>query len=193
MARLAKRVARIYRRVGTLTFVKLAAIVLLVIAGYESYMLYKISTINQLIANGVAADYEANTAPELVFARAFRAEQDDRIQEALELYNTIENSANPRIVEQSKYNTGTLFLQGAANRWNELGVFAYAEVDTLVNLAEENFRDTLRMNPDNKDARYNLEYTLRIRPPRKEVEKSDWEGSKSSVYAILPGIPQGGP
>jgi mxaK protein len=72
-------------------------------------------------------------------------------------------------------------------------VLEHARVDTLVELAKESYRAALRLNPDNWDARYNLEYAFRITPPPKERAKSDFQGSKSSVFATMPSLPGGGP
>lgn len=193
MGKLIRNCSALIQQVGLLAVLKIVMLLLLAIAGYQSYVLYQISAANLLIEKGVPADYNENSKPELLFAKAWQLGQQGHVQEALQAYNSIGNKAVPKLQEQARYNSATLLLNKAAKQWNELGVLAYAEVDTLVSLAEDGFRKVLRDNPDNWDARYNLEYTLRIRPPRKEVGKSDWEGRKSSVYAILPGIPNEGP
>lgn len=193
MAGLMTKLLSQIRELGLSTWLLILAVSLLALVVYEGVFLFRLSTTNRLIVAGVPAEYDDNQDPQIVLAKAWQLQINGRHQQALQTYNSIEAGNDPKILEIAKYNSGTILLENAAKKWNELGVFAFAEVDTLVNLAEENFREVLRLNPYNQDARYNLEYTLRIRPPRKEVEKSDWDGQKSSVFSILPGIPRGGP
>jgi len=180
-------------RLNRQNVLKWLALSFFVLAGYQSYILFQISMINHAIQNGVAVDQNENRIPEVQFAEAWQLHQQARNQEALRVYNSIEKNASAELQDSIRYNTATLFLQKAAKQWNEHGVLAFAEVDALITLSEHSFRDVLRRNPNNLNARFNLEYALRIRPPRKEAKKSDWEGQKSSVFAILPGIPNEGP
>jgi mxaK protein len=60
-------------------------------------------------------------------------------------------------------------------------------------MAEQSLRQGVVNNPQHWQARFNLEYVLRIRPPAKLVEDADWQGQKASVHAIMPGIPSGRP
>ena len=77
--------------------------------------------------------------------------------------------------------------------WLVHGVREYVRVSTLIDLAKDNLRGSLRINPDNGDARYNMEYAFRITPPPREKPKADFKGTKASIFATLPGIPGGGP
>ena len=111
----------------------------------------------------------------------------------MRLYLQIEPLVDAGFRVDVKYNMGTIYLQQAAKLWNAKGVWEYGQINTLLDLAEQAFKQVLAVEPGHWQARYNLEFALRIRPPAKEEEKADWQGHKSSVHAIMPGLPEGGP
>lgn len=162
-------------------------------AAVTAYGLYQDSAYNKALKNPARIEITEDTPAKLVFAKAYQLDRQGDYQEALRLYNSIEYSENARLRERIKYNIATLYLREAAKLWNAQGVWAYARINTLLGLARESYREVLRMNPQNQDARYNLQYAYRIVPPPKEQEESKWQGTKSSVFAILPGLPGGGP
>ncbi|MCI0655200.1 MAG: MxaK protein [Methylococcaceae bacterium] len=159
----------------------------------EGSQLYRIRQINLAIARPEAIVVEDDSPPEIVFAKAWHLGHRGEFQEALRLYNGIEHRVTRGEYEKVKYNMGQLYLSEAARYWNEQGVWAYSEVLTWSALAQKAFHDVLVLNPSNWDARFNLEFALRISPPPRAQEKADWTGRRSSVHSIYPGIPGGGP
>lgn len=159
---------------------------------WETTSLLRASRYNRMIAEPAQIEIRDDTAPELVFAKAVTVSRTDR-QEALRLYGRLLDRGDAGFRERLRYNLGTLYLQEAAELWNARGVLEYIRVNTLVAAAKENLREALRLNPENWNAKFNLEYAWRITPPPKERPKSDFRGSKSSVFATLPTIPGGGP
>jgi len=159
----------------------------------EAVYVYKIHSINQAILNPADIDVTDDSSAHEIFAKAWYVNQQGDYQTALQLYSTIENSNNTAFAEKVKYNMGTLYLKQAAKHWNAKGVWAYSEVNALRSFAEQLLTEVVKLNNANWDARFNLEYALRIKPPPKVVEKADWTGRRSSVHAIYPGIPGGGP
>ena len=159
----------------------------------EAIYIYKVHSINQAILNPAEIQVTDDSSTHEIFAKAWYVDQQGDYQTALQLYNTIENNSDTAFAEKVKYNMGTLYLKQAAKHWNAKGVWAYAEVSALRNFAEQSLTEVVRLNNANWDARFNLEYALRIKPPLKKVEKADWTGRRSSVHAIYPGIPGGGP
>lgn len=166
---------------------------LLVGVCYEGYGWYHTARHNRLIIEPDQIEITDATAPAFVFAKAHAIALAGDRQEALRLYGTILNRGDGQLRARVRYNLGTLYLRDAAELWNAQGVLEYIRVNTLVAAAKENFREALRIDPGNWNARYNLEYAYRITPPPKEKPKSDFRGSKSSVFATLPTIPGGGP
>jgi len=170
----------------------LLAILLTGIA-YEGYAVFRIARENALLSRPERVEVDDGTPPVLVFAKALRLERSGEPQEALRLYTGILDRSDERLREQVHYNLGTLYLREAAALWNAKGVLEYVRVNTLVALAKEQLQKALRLNPDNWDARFNLEYAHRITPPAKERDKADWHGAKPSVFATVPTIPGGAP
>lgn len=162
-------------------------------AAYEAYTLIGLDALNRTIADPSNLQVDERTPPALVFAKAYRLERDGEHQEATRLYSTLLHAADETLRARALHNLATIYLEDGARLWNARGVLEYARVNTLVELAKENYREALRLDPDDWDARYNLEYAYRITPPPKEKEKSDWTGTKSSVFSTLPGIGGGGP
>lgn len=173
-----------------------ALILLLVLSGgaaVEGWNLYRALEWNRLAAQPESVEEEKELPEEVLLARARYLEAQNRVEEALRLYNDLENGKDDSVRGRARYNIGTLYLREAAKHWNAQGVWAYTEVNTLVDLAGHDFKEVLRQNPGDWDARFNLEYAERIRPPAKTVEKADWTGTNSSIHALMPGTPGGGP
>lgn len=156
----------------------------------------RIDTINQqnvlLRAPQNISPTEA-TQPVLIFTRALQQQSHGDPLEAIRLYGTLLQQDDRRFLAQIRYNLGTLYLHEAAKLWKSQGLLQYARINTLLAAAKENLRESLALEPDQWDARYNLEYAYRITPPPKERSKEDFQGSKGSVFATLPAIPGGGP
>ncbi|MGH8558949.1 MAG: MxaK protein [Methylococcales bacterium] len=159
----------------------------------ESIRLHRLRQINLAISNPEKTVIEDDSPVQIIFAKARHLSRNGQPQEALQLYNGIEHRVTQEELEKVKYNMGHIYLTEAARYWNKQGVWAYSQVLTWSALAQKAFHDVLVINPSNWDARFNLEFALRISPPPREVEKADWTGHKSSVHSIYPGIPGGGP
>lgn len=168
-------------------------VVLLLAAIVEFSILYRLHAVNRRILSPHTIEAAEGLRVHLAFARAWHLQSRGEVQQALQLYNEVENRAGSAMKQNVQYNMGTLYLEQAARHWNSHGVRAYSEVTTWTGLAERSFRQVLKHDPGHWDARYNLEYTLRLKPPPREVEKADWSGHKSSVHSIYPGIPGGSP
>ena len=156
--------------------------------------IYSRWTFNSLIENPEnITQPDTELPPEVLFAKARYLNQQGDYQQALRLYLLIEKSGDQDFQNKVQYNMGVIYLQQATKLWNAKGVWEYSQINTLLDLAEQYLREVLAHKPEHWQARFNLEYALRIRPPAKEQEKADWQGHKSSVHAIMPGIPVGGP
>ncbi len=165
----------------------------LVGVAYSGIQRYQLERLNQAIANPDPVMVNENTPPILIFAKAERLNQLGKSAEAIRLYASLRNTENIDLRARALHNLATLYLRDGAQHWNAHGVLDFAYVSAQVELAKEAYREALRLNPDNWDARFNLEYAWRITPPPKERSKSDFTGSKSSVFSTLPGLPGGGP
>jgi len=161
--------------------------------GWEGLKLSRASAYNRALAAIDRLVPDAQTEPELLAAKANRYAQEGQWELAVRLYAQAWPKAKGALRQRLSYNLGTLYLREAAKLWNQQGVWAYSRVITLLGLAREHLREAVRLDPDDLNARYNLEYALRITPPPREREPAKWQGTKSSVFALLPGPPSGGP
>lgn len=171
------------------------ALVLVMLLGtvYEAVAAYRLERMRQALEHPELITVDADTEAPQVFAKARWLEQTGQPAEAIRLYASLIHTGEVGLRADVLHNLGTLYLREAAKLWNARGVLEYVPVTTLVELAKENLREALRLNPQDWDARFNLEYAYRITPPPKEKAKADFQGSKSSVFSSLPGLPVGGP
>jgi hypothetical protein len=134
-------------------------------------------------AGGAAAD-AALGEPRVRFAVAYAQGAQGKIQEALNGYRELDSATDAVIRRNAKFNSGNLYLQlalaarnGAAGATGAAGVTgapgttgaAGATGDagaalTLAELAKQSYRDVLREDSSDWDARYNLELVLRLDP-----------------------------
>lgn len=172
-----------------LLLLSLSAVTLL-----ETEQLYQRLTYNQLIDHPDKINPTKDAQPDqLILAKALYLNRQGDYQQALRLLNQIKRSPDADLRQQILYDMGTLYLQQGAQLWRAQGVWEANQINTLLDLAEQAYRQVLAADPQHWRARYNLEYLLRIRPPGKEAEDANWTGHKSSVHAVMPGIPAGGP
>ena len=181
------------RMQGTTPLLLVATLTLSGFAAYEGLEWSRFEQGNRALTDAAHITVSDDTAAALVFAAARSEAERGHTQEALRLYTTLVRVGSAEFRAGVHHNIGNLYLREAAPLWNAVGVLEYARVDTLVALAKESYRSALRLDPDDWDARYNLEYAHRITPPPKERTKSDFQGSKSSVFATMPSLPGGGP
>lgn len=109
-----------------------------------------------------------NTIPEARFARAVALGRAGDYEGALLAYKEIIQGKRPDLRRAALYNIGNLHLR-AAMAGNQA---AAEQVLPLVELAKQSYRDLLRENPWDWDARYNLERAL-YRAPESEDEVAD--------------------
>ncbi len=166
---------------------------LLAYSGWEAYQLWGSAQFNRALAQIDTLSVDDHTNPALIAAKANWYDRQGNITEALRLYNQILPRTQGQLRAYMAYNLGSLYLREAAKYWNRSGVWAYSRVQTLLGLARQYLREAVRLDPANQDARYHLEYALRITLPPREREASKWHGTKASVFATMPGIPKGGP
>jgi mxaK protein len=175
------------------TILYLLAALSLAAAAAQGYALYRLESLQNALAHPDTLRVDADAPAALIFAKAEWHARKGQADEAMKLYSSLRATPDLELRARVFHNLGALYLRDGAARWNARGVLDYARVLTLVELAKENYREALRLDPEDWDARHDLEYAWRITPPPKEKPKSDFKGRKSSVFATLPGIPGGGP
>jgi mxaK protein len=118
---------------------------------------------NQAIEDGSIVAQEAPQTPQAVFAQAyhFAARGDD--ERALNLYKRLQDAGGP-LARAARYNAGNVHLRQALMLQTSRGDEALGVLITPTELAKQAYRDVLRVEPQDWDARFNLEKALRVLP-----------------------------
>lgn len=150
-------------------------------AARESMRLREAEGINNAIARATALS-TGSSLPEAQFARAVALARTGKTDAALKAYKAITQGNRPDLKVAALYNLGNLHIRQAES--------AGAEDPTqslpLIELAKQSYRDALRAQPANWDARYNLERALQLAPevddaPLDEAEAQETEEHVSST------------
>jgi mxaK protein len=146
--------------------------------------------VNAQIEAGVGATAETAPASELRFAQAHALAASGATDAALNRYAALHD--DPVIGSAARYNSANLLLrQAIVIRAGDQPGQALA----LIELAKENYREILRHQPQDWDARYNLERAQRLvadpedgddAPP--EVRR-DAERAATTMRGFSPGLP----
>jgi mxaK protein len=104
------------------------------------------------------------------------------MQRALDEYRALQSAASPQLRRAARFNSGNLYLEHA--------IAASASSDrsaalTFAELAKVAYRELLREDPDDFDARYNLEKTLRLAPDP-SIEPEDFYSPPSTLRHSAP-------
>ncbi len=169
------------------------SILLIIITFYQSIKLYELQALQQAVDHPDTVTVTENTPPIVIFAKALYLDHAGKSAEAIRLYSSLRNTKDLDFRARVLHNLANSYLRDGAQHWNAHGVLDYVHVSTQVELAKQYYREALRLNPEDWDARHNLEYAWRITPPPREKPKSDFQGTKPSVFSTLPGLPGGGP
>jgi mxaK protein len=145
-----------------------ATIVCVLFTAYQAGSLLRSSRINAAIASAEAAQLDANV-PEARFARALALAQAGKSEEALKVYKSLSNGPRSEMRNAALYNAANLYMRDALKHGDDESFKAIP----LVELAKQSYRDLLRGQPDNWDARYNLERALLLSPEEEEEETDD--------------------
>jgi mxaK protein len=157
-----------------------ATIGLGLVAAYQGFRLHRAERINQAIAS--AATIGADAA-EARFARALALAESGDAGAALDIYKALIRSDRPDLKRAALYNVGNLHLREAMKS----GPDEAARSLPLVELAKQSYRDLLRIDPGDWDARYNLERALQLAPEVEEAAANEPPEPPQRAFSTAPG------
>jgi len=133
----------------------------------DSWRWYDAARTNRAIADGSIVEQELPRAPQAVFAQAYllAARQDD--EHALNLYKRLQDDVGA-LARAARYNAGNIHLRHAIALYKTRGDAALGALITPTELAKQAYRDVLRADPRDWDARFNLERALRLLPDQED-------------------------
>jgi mxaK protein len=140
----------------------LVAVACALCAAYYGWRWTQGSRINAAIAHAQKAQSESR-APEARFAQAIEQARAGQSEAALKTYKALIQSKHRTLKHAAQYNLGNLYMRDALKNGAEE---AFKSLP-LIELAKQSYRDLLREDPSDWDARYNLERALWLAP---EVE-----------------------
>ncbi|MDQ3773513.1 MAG: MxaK protein [Pseudomonadota bacterium] len=148
-------------------------------------------TIERLLA-GEDIPITGDAPPEVMFARAHWLMQKNRGDEAIDLFNRLEGKGDPEFRARLRYNLGNLYLTRAIALTEQS---EYERAFTLTALAKDLYREALRLDSWDWDAKYNLEVAMRLVPdlPQAETDEPDQQRRQQGLWSSIPGFPRGLP
>jgi mxaK protein len=172
----------------------LAAVVGIVLSGWLlASKLRENSTIDRLAA-GKEVEVDPTTAPPAVLeARSAFFLRRGRIDEAQSLLDQASERASPAIQVRMLYNMANARMRLAV-RSIEKGDFDKAI--PLVALAKSEYRSALRLDPEDWNAKYNLDVAMRLvrdLPQGASEEEEKPLETPEKLWTDLPGVPKGLP
>ena len=150
------------------------------IAAYHGLRLHRASQVNAAIAR--ASISEAGVA-EAQFARALALSESGDAAAALHLYKALIQGGRADLKRAALYNLGNLHLREAMKS----GADEAARSLPLIELAKQSYRDLLRIDPADWDARYNLERALWLAPEMEEAAVNEPPEPPRRAITTAPG------
>jgi mxaK protein len=147
------------RRVVHIVFA-LASLALAVPAVLQALRLQQAERINRAIAQAADPAGSDGDFPEARFAHALALSRTGGYEAALAAHKALLQGERGPLRAAALYNLGNLHLRQALRN----GPGRAVEALPLVELAKQGYRDALRADPGNWDARYNLERALWLAP-----------------------------
>lgn len=157
----------------------LIALAALALAAERSVAAWQASQANRLIAAGST---EPDAPPSVLLAHAVALERAGRFDDALNAYAEAEALGSPAVRHAVQVNVANLYLRRGIEAARGEGHAQRALV--LLQLAKAGYRRALQERPDDWNARYNYELTLRVLP---DFEVRNWRrsGNEAEVEEAL--------
>jgi mxaK protein len=169
--------------IGALVLVGLAAAV-------DAVLLGRAARDNARIASGEPIAIEEGQRAELRFARAYALAASAPGDAALNAYRALQN--DERVGRDARFNSANLLVRQAiqVREGAQPG-----QAIALLELAKEIYRDVLRNDPSDWEARYNLERAQRLLPDPEDVDNEpaqaaqNRERAATTMRGYAPGLP----
>lgn len=155
-------------------------LILLGLIAYDGYRWWQTERLNTAIVDGSIIAATTALPPQGIFAQAyFHAKKGDH-ERSIALYKQVEESSDAVMARAAKYNRANGYLAKAM----ELPSDDNQNLSLpLAELAKDNYRSLLRIEPGYWDAKYNLERALRLVPDPDDSEDAELPPPQQSERA----------
>ena len=143
--------------------------------------------VNDAIAHAAAPGSADRDLPEVRLAQALALSAAGRYEPALRAHKALVREAHGALQEAALYDLGNLHLREALKS----GAASPDAATPLVELAKQSYRDALRADPDDWDARYNLERALQVAPEADERSDDDADAPEPEKELTITTAPAG--
>lgn len=172
----------------------------------QALRLHRLNGLDAAIVSASVAPVDADAAaglrdapPEVRLARATALSKAGAFDAAFKSYSSlIEAGAADAVGRHALYNLGNMYLRQGLAASHKLAdasaaapLTASAEAAPLIELAKQRYRDLLRIDADDWDARYNLERALRLAPEEHESVAEEANTNVERRGVMLRGMDQG--
>jgi mxaK protein len=151
-----------------------------VAAAWQASRLDQADHVNHAIAVSADAATLESSVPEARFARAAMLAKTDNFDEASKAYKAAIQEDRSDLKRAALYNLGNLHMREAAKLVGTSSALPFVE------LAKQNYRDLLREDPEDWDARYNLERALWISPELDQEADDENANAPEFVRRVAP-------
>lgn len=153
------------------------------LVAHHAVHLNQIERTNAAITSARVTEFDA-TVPEARFARAAALARAGQSEAAVKAYKALIEGDRRDLSQAALYNLGNLYMRdaladGASEAFRSL---------PLIELAKQRYRDVLRNEPADWDARYNLSRALQLAPEiEQEIEEKEEPPEKEQSVSTLQG------
>jgi len=152
------------------------------IAAQQGLRLHLANQVNEAIASASVSSADDGAA-EARFARALALSKAGDSAAALQVYKALIQGDRGDLKRSALYNLGNLHLREAM----QAGPDEAAKSLPLIELAKQSYRDLLRIDPADWDARYNLERALLLAPEVEETAVNEQPEPPRRAVSTAPG------
>lgn len=157
------------------------ALVLVALTAYDLRQLAQLTRWNRAMADGSVVAFTGQLPPALLFAQAYHLRERSDYQTVLGLYKRVELAGDGALRAAATYNSGNVyFREGLAMHDADND----QQTVPLLELAKGSYRQVLRDDPANWDARYNLERVLRQRPDPEDLDSGGLDAPQQAERAV---------
>ena len=158
------------------------------LAGVDAARLRQAVRVDAAIARASAPERADAALPEARFAQARALAAAGAFDAAVAAHKALVRDGRGALRRAALYDLGNLYLREAVRH----GVANAPQQLPLVELAKQSYRDLLREEPGDWDARYNLERALRLAPEADEGTSAEAEPSTDKQrVSTTQGLPRG--